>query len=161
MSKNVTVGNQDFEIPEVGQNAGYAEELTDFFVALSDALASVQGPNDISLTTSVINNNITTPSPIPGFSFSTASVRSIRAEYLVERFTTTPAQKFVENGLITGNYDGSNWTIASSFTGEAGITFSISPAGQMLYVSSDISLSGTAIGYVGSIRFKASTVSNT
>lgn len=157
MSKNVTVGNQDFEIPEAGANAGYAEELTDFFVALADALSSVQGPNDIALTTATINNNVTSFTAIPGFSFSTASVRAIDAEYLVERFTTSPVQKFVENGKIVGNYDGSSWTITSTFVGDGGVEFDITPSGQVRYKSSNV----TGVGYSGIIRFKSSTISNT
>jgi len=157
MSKNVTVGNQDFEIPEAGANPGYAEELTDFFVAVADSLASIVGPNDIALTTAVINNNVMTPTPIPGFSFSTASVRAINAEFLVERFTTSPVQSFVESGKIEGNFDGSNWTITIQTEGDAQIDFDIQPSGQIVYTTSNI----VGLGYSGSVRFRAKTVSNT
>lgn len=157
MSKNVTVGNQDFEIPDPGQNPGYAEQLTDFFVALADNLASIVGPNDIALTTAVIANNVTAFTPIPGFSFSTASVRQIEATYLVERSTVSPAQAFVEDGEIKGNFDGQNWTITIKHRNSAGIELDILPTGQIVYKSSNI----TGTSYNGIIRFRAKTISNT
>lgn len=155
MSKIVVIGSQEFEIPEVGESPGYGSELTDFFVAVADALESVQGQDDILLTTASISNNVSVFTSIPGFSFSTASVRAIECSYIVERTTTSPAQKFVESGTIIGNYDGANWTIASNFVGDAGVTFSISAAGQLQYKSSNI----TGSSYIGTIKFRAKTIS--
>jgi hypothetical protein len=155
MSKIVVIGSQEFELPEQGQNPDYGSELTDFFVAVADALESVQGQDDILLTTATISNNVSVFTSIPGFSFSTASVRSIECSYIVERTTSSPAQKFVESGTIIGNYDGANWLISSNFVGEAGVTFSISAAGQMQYRSTLVNGSN----YIGTIRFKAKTVS--
>ena len=155
MSKTVIIGSQEFELPVQGDNPDFATQLTDFFVAVADALASVQGANDILLSTATISNNVIVPTSIPGFSFSTASVRAIESTYLVERFTSSPVQKFVESGTIIGNYDGSSWTIASNFVGDAGITFSISASGQMQYTSSNI----TGSGYVSTIKFSAKTIS--
>jgi hypothetical protein len=155
MSKTVIIGSQEFELPEQGSNPDYGSTLTDFFVAVADALESVQGPNDILLTSATINNNVTSFTSIPGFSFSTASVKSIECSYIVERTTVSPAQKFVESGNIIGNYDGSNWNISSNFVGDAGITFSISGAGVMQYKSTNI----VGSSYVGVIKFAAKTVS--
>jgi hypothetical protein len=155
MSKIVVIGSQEFELPEQGSNPDYGSELTDFFVAVADALESVQGQDDILLTTATISNNVSVFTSIPSFSFSTASVQAIECSYIVERTTTSPAQKFVESGTIVGNYDGANWLMSSNFVGDAGVTFSISAAGQMQYKSTLVSGSG----YVGTIKFRAKTIS--
>lgn len=155
MPKSLIIGNQTFEFPLVGDNPDYGEEVTSWAEAVSDALSDVQAPNDILLTTSTILNNQAAFVNISAFTFSTASVRRIDCEYLIERSTLTPSQKIVEAGRIEGFYDGTNWSWAVQSVGDAGIEFNINTSGNVQYKSSD--LSGT--GYVGQIKFRAKTVS--
>lgn len=154
MSRTLTIGSQSFEIPLQGENPDYGDELTEFFTAISDALADVVGPADILLTTATIANNQVTPANIPGFAFSTASVRTLNAEYIIERSTVVPALKKVESGFIKGNYDGTNWNIVITSEGDASVIFSITPAGQVQYISDN--MSGSA--YTGIIRFKSQSI---
>lgn len=151
MPKIITIGTEDFEIPLQGENADYGEQLTDTFVAIADALASVQQPNDILTTTASIANNQAAFANIPGFSFDTSEVVSINSEYIVTRSTTAPASVVTESGTIRGNYNGTSWTISHDYDGDAGMEFDITAAGQMQYKSSNIA----GAGYVGSIIFKA------
>lgn len=154
MPKILTVGTEIFEFPLQGENSDYGEQVTSWAEAVTDALTTVQQPNDILSTQASINNNQTTFANIPGFIFDTTEVIAINAEYIVNRTTTSPATKVTESGHIEGNFDGSNWTIAITNIGEAGMEFDITSAGQIQYKSSDIS--GT--GYVGEIVFKAKVV---
>jgi hypothetical protein len=157
MAKIVTIGTETFEIPQVGSNPDYGSELTDFFVAIADALANVQEPNDILKTTANIANNITVPTNIPAFSFDTSEVVSINAEYIVKRTTTTPPENLTESGIIRGNFDGSNWTITIESEGNSGILFSITPGGQIQYTSSNM----IGASYSGEIIFKAKVFNET
>jgi hypothetical protein len=151
MPKILIVGDEEFEFPQQGENADYGEQITDWATAVSDALSTVQQPNDVLTTTASINNNQSAFTNIPGFSFNTAEVISINAEYIVNRSTSSPAAKFTESGKIEGNFDGSAWTISHSADGEAGIEFDITNSGQIQYKTDD----KTGSGYLGSIIFKA------
>jgi hypothetical protein len=151
MPKTLTVGTEEFEFPIEGENPGYGESITDWAEAVTDALTNVQQPNDILTTTATINNNISSPTSIPGFSFDTSEVIAITGEYIVRRTTVSPANNLVESGIISGNFDGTNWSITRTQEGDADIEFTITSGGQIQYTSSD--LSGTS--YVGEVTFKA------
>lgn len=151
MPKIVTVGTENFEIPVQGENADYGEELTDYFVAVADALTTVQQPNDILPTTAAINNNQTSFTNIPGFSFDTSEVIEIEAVYVVTRSTTSPSTVLSENGKIEGNYNGTTWSISISGEDDADIEFDITSGGQIQYKTGNMSGSG----YTGQIIFKA------
>lgn len=130
MPKNLTIGNEEFEFPLSGENAGYGSEITDWAQAVTEALSTVQKPNDI-LTTSATIDNVVGTFNIPGFSFSTAEVISIDCKYFVKRITT--AVTSVEVGKISGYFDGSNWGISIQTVGDANIQFGITPSGQVQY----------------------------
>jgi hypothetical protein len=155
MPKLLTVGSEEFEFPLEGQNAGYGSEVTDWAEAVTDALTTVQKPNDILTTTAVINNIAGTFS-IPGFNFSVAEVISIDCRYFVKRVTTSPDDNFSEVGYIEGYYDGSEWGISIRTTGDAKILLSITSSGQFQYTltPSDV-LAGS---HTGSITFEAKVI---
>jgi hypothetical protein len=157
MPKNLTVGSEVFEFPLEGENAGYGSEVTDWAEAVSDALSTVQKPNDILLTTASISNSATSFTNIPGFSFSTAEVKAIQCRYFVSRITTTPSANLTEVGYIEGYYDGANWGISIRTTGDAKIYLQILPSGQMQYKVD--SLPGAT--HVGQIKFEAKVINNT
>lgn len=151
MPKIVTLGSEEFEIPVVGDNADWGESLTDYLSAISEALQTVQQPNDILVSTAAINNNVSSFTNIPGFTFDTSEVIAIDAEYIVTRSTSSPSVTLSESGNIQGNYNGASWTISHSCDGDAAIEFDITSSGQIQYKSSN--LLGT--GYSGTIIFKA------
>lgn len=157
MSKPLTVGNEVFEFPLEGENAGYGSEVTDWAEAVSDALATVQKPNDILLTTAAISNTATIDTNIVGFSFSTAEVKAIECRYLVTRITTSPALNYSEVGYIEGYFDGSIWSYSIRTTGDAKIYLSILPSGQVQYRVETI----VAATHVGTIVFEANVINNT
>lgn len=151
MPKTLTIATQDFEFPVVGDNPDWGEQITDWATAVTDALTNVQQANDILTTSAIIANGINTPTSISGFSFDTSEVVSINAEYIIKRITTSPANNLVESGYITGNFDGSNWSITQEYVGDAEVDFTITSGGQIQYTSS--TLSGSS--YTGAISFKA------
>jgi hypothetical protein len=151
MPKTLIIGNEEFEFPLENENGNYGESVTSWAEAVSTALETVQAPNDIPITTAAILNNVSSPTSILGFNFDTSEVIAITGEYIVRRSTEVPANNLVENGTIQGNFDGSNWTITHRATGDAGITFDITPSGQITYISTNV----TGSNYSGEILFKA------
>jgi hypothetical protein len=151
MPKTLIVGTEEFEFPIEGENAGYGEQVTDWAEAVTEALTTVQQPNDILVTTALIANNVSSLTNVTGFIFDTSEVISIDAQYIVSRSTVSPAVSVTQSGRLEGNYNGSTWSISHSFDGEAGVRFDITNGGQVQYTSTD--MSGTS--YVGSIIFKA------
>lgn len=145
MPKLLTVGNEEFEFPLTGENAGYGSEVTDWAEAVTTALETVQKPNDIPTTSEIPLNAdalpTDAPSPIPGFSFPTAEVIAIQAKYLFKReyiivnpITSLPENVIVmEVGFIEGYFNKTEWGISVRTTGNAGVSITISPSGQMNY----------------------------
>lgn len=158
MSRNLTIGNEVFEFPDVGENPGYGSEVSDWAEAVTDALSTVQKPNDILTTTASINNNISIPTNIPGFSFSTAEVISIDCKYFIKREAVSPNVSVTEVGHIEGYYDGNNWGISIRTTGDAGVELSITPAGQIQYTSTNLGPNPSA--YTGEITFEAKVIND-
>lgn len=165
MPKLLTVGNEEFEFPLEGENAGYGSEITDWAEAVTTALATVQKPNDIPTTSEILLNPdilLNTPSAIPGFSFPTAEVIAIEAKYLFKRSYTTIAEGNVvkmEVGFIEGYFNGSEWGIAIRTTGDASILVTINSAGQMLYQTTENFPVG-ATNKVLSIVYEARVINN-
>lgn len=165
MPKLLTVGNEEFEFPLEGENAGYGSEITDWAEAVTTALATVQKPNDIPTTSEILLNPdilLNTPSAIPGFSFPTAEVIAIEAKYLFKRAYTTIAEGNVvrmEVGFIEGFFNGSEWGISIRTTGDSGILVTINSAGQMRYETTENFPAG-ATNKVLSIVYEARVINN-
>lgn len=154
MAKTVQIGNQFFDYPEQGEGAGHGQEATDAFVAVTEVLKDLQGPNDILETTAVLANNQTTPANIPGLSFDTATVRRIEIQFIIKRIYDAGASTVLESGTVNGNYDGIDFDISIESVGQdTGVTLSISPSGQFQYTSTNLT------NHVSSeIKFRAKTL---
>lgn len=170
MPKLLTVGNEEFEFPLEGENAGYGSEITDWAEAVTTALATVQKPNDIPTTSEILLNPdilLNTPSAIPGFSFPTAEVIAIEAKYLFKRAYTIidPLSSLpvnivrMEVGFIEGYFNGSEWGISIRTTGDSGILVTINSAGQMRYETTENFPAG-ATNKVLSIVYEARVINN-
>lgn len=141
MSITLTVGSETFEIPVQGGSAPWGEETTSFLQAVSEALTTVQGPNDILLTSATLGNNILAPTSIPGLSFNTGDVKSVFVEYLIERVYNPGSgnETITESGLIIGNYNGSEFNISVQSSGneDSGVDINVDNSGQFTYTSDD------------------------
>lgn len=153
MSTQVQIGNDIFTIPNAGDNPGWGEDLTEFFLALEEALQTVQGPNDITITSANLANNQTTLADVAGFVFNAAQVQAIEADYLVIRTFDAGASVVTENGTITGNYDGTDFYISIQSTGDAGVEFDITSSGQVQYTTTNLTNHVSSV-----IRFEAKTI---
>lgn len=165
MPKILTVGNEEFEFPLSGENAGYGSEVTDWAEAVTTALETVQKPNDIP-TTSEIDLNaeiaLNTPAPVPGFSFSTAEVIAIESKYVFKRQYTLGGVDYVkmEVGFIEGYFDLVEWGISIRTTGNIGVLVTIDSSGQVLYQTTEDFPVG-AINKRLSIVYEAKVVNQT
>lgn len=155
MSIPLTIGNQTFDYPESGDAPNWGEEATAWAEAVSDLLATLQGPNDIALTTATIANNTSSPTNINGLAFNNAAVRSATIDYAIYRVTNTT--ELAEAGTLHIVYkNGANaWNVVRSHNDEGGVDFTVLASGQVQYTSTNVS--GT--GYSGTIKFRARTIS--
>jgi len=140
MSFNIQIGNKIIPMPDNNESPGYGEGLVEFYKAVEDALASVQGPQDITQTTATLANN--SSGNVNGFLFDTAEVKYIFAEFTITRTFSdaTPVQS--ESGQMFGNYDGTDFVISIQTVegsgGDPQVELDISNTGQVTYVAADV-----------------------
>lgn len=124
---------------------GYLSTATsDIQTQINTKVTSVTG--DIVPTTFSAANNQATPSNVTGLAFANASVTSFDA--LISIKVTATASLF-QTVRILGVQKGSSWEITETSAGDdTGITFSITTAGQIQYVStSQTGWTATAIKF--------------
>lgn len=142
MSKTLTVGSETFEYPEQGTSPGWGEEATDWAVAISKTVATLSGPNDINTTTFSIADNQSCAQNVgtgaSALTFSIAAVRAFTVDYSIIRGANA------EVGQLNGVYNGSSWALSNDLTGDAGMAFQITAAGQVQYFS-DTKGTGTMV----------------
>jgi hypothetical protein len=154
MPKNLQIGSTVFEYPEQGDKAGWGEEATEWATAVTEALQTVQGPNDIITTSATLINNQTTPANIPGLNFDVSEVQAIDIKYLVIRTFDAGASTVTEAGRILGSYNGTEFVISVETDGnDSGFDISVQNSGQFQYTTSDLTNHVSSI-----IRFEAKTI---
>ena len=129
-----------------GEATGWAEEVT-------DVLSNILGPDDILQTSFNIANNQTTAADVTGLIFNAGSVRSAVVTYAVYRISDSNPSGNAETGEMHILYDNNvGWSIGiGGIVGNSGIVFTITPAGQVQYTSTDIG----SLNYSGVMKFKA------
>jgi hypothetical protein len=155
------VNGTTFNYPTPGDDAGtWGEPATDWAVEVTAVLATLLAPGDILQTSFTVQNNVTSPSNVNGLLFDPAQVRASNITYSVYRKTDSVTSGNVENGTLYINYDnnassGNKWTLSQQKNGEAGITFSITDAGQFQYTTTNIA----GANYIGQMKFSARSLS--
>ena len=124
---------------------------TDWAEAVTDVLGTIYGPNDISLSTYSLLNNVTSPANIVGLKFSTTTVLSAKVEYTIKRVLS--GSTITEYGIILGTFNGTTFNIVQESVGDTGISIDVTNAGQFQYTSSNLPTQTSCI-----IKFKASTI---
>ncbi len=129
---------------------------TDTFVLSADSSQTLgvkwvavptSSTGDISETSFTAADNQSSPADVTAFTFSNAVVRSFDAIVSIVRSATYAQYK------IYGIQKASSWEINTEFVGDScGITFSITTAGQIQYIS-------TSTGSTAAIKFRAQTTS--
>lgn len=153
MAKNLQIGSTIYEYPEPGEGAGWSEGATSWAEGVTDALATVQGPNDIILQTATLANGELDPVDVVGLSFDTGQVQHVTIEFLLIRSYTDATPTETESGTIIGNYNSSDFFISPDSVGDVGVDFSITSVGQVQYVSEDRDNTQNL-----TIKFKARTI---
>ena len=152
MPRTLTIGSEEFLFPEQGEKAGWGEVVTDFAEAVADTLADVTNDTDIASQTVTLTDNTSSVANVGAGSsllrFSTTAVRSFTVSYSAYRATGSGA---AEVGTMSGVYDNAAWTFSVDKTGDVGLTFTITSAGQVQYTSS-------SLGYNREMKFSARTI---
>lgn len=158
MPKDLQIGSNIYEYPTPGEPAGWSEGASDWAEGVTNALATVQGPNDILLTSSSLvipdgSPETAGPFNVNGFLFDSGTVQGFEAQFLVTRTYTDATPTEVESGNLVGNNNGSDFFISISSIGDTGISFSITSEGQVQYI-----LEERANTQNIQIKFKAKTI---
>lgn len=120
------------------------------------------GGGAIPETQFTVANNQGVAADVTGLVFTAASYRSAEVEYELSRKTDTASSEVRAIGRLRLAYraEGTAWAIlGEEYHGDeidglpAGVTFSITSAGQVQYTSTNISGSN----YVGTLKFRART----
>lgn len=156
MSTTFTVNGVPYIFPTEGTNPNWGEEVTVWGEAVTNLLATLSGDDDISRTTFTIANNQSTASNVNGLFFSTGTVRSGFITYSIYRLAEDGSgnTEKSEAGIIRVMYNGDTgtWDLGQEFNGDGGVTFTITPAGQLQYTSTNLT-AGTS--YTGEMTFQA------
>jgi hypothetical protein len=159
MPVTLIVNNIPFEYPVPGDSPGWGQGASDWAAEVTLALQELQGLTDIPQKTFTIQNNVTVFADITGLTFNTGLVRSAVIDYSVYRTSTSNPSGVTEAGLILIVYDnlagaGAKWTVVGGpTTGNAGVTFTITDAGQFQYKSSNL-----GAGHSANMHFRAKTL---
>lgn len=151
MSTAVTINGETYNIPSMGENPPWGEELHDLLNALVTSVNSLQGSADIALTSFTIANNQSSVANVTGASWDTSQVRSSIMTYSVYR--STASNEVSESGQIYITYKSTagTWELAQNKVGESSVVFTITNAGQLQYTSSNLA----GASYSGKMKFKA------
>lgn len=160
MSIPLNVNGTTYNYPSPGDNPSWGEDATGWSQAVTAVLATLLAPGDILQTSFTVQNNVTSASNVNGLLFDPAQVRASNIVYSVYRKTDSVTSGNVENGTLYINYDtnassGNKWTLSQQKNGEAGITFSITDAGQFQYTTTNIA----GANYIGQMKFTAKSLS--
>lgn len=160
MSIPLIVAGTTYNFPESGTDPNWGPAVTDWATAVTEVLNSIIGPGDILPTEYAISNNISIDTNVNGLLFDPGTVRAASISYSLYRTSTANPAGNAETGTIFIVYDdsagvGQKWQFAQTKDGWAGVSFSITDLGQVIFTSNDIG----ALGYSGVMKFSAKSLS--
>lgn len=151
MPKTLQIGNQTFEYPVQG-NGNWGEEATAWAEAVTEALETVQGPEDILITEAILNNG--SNGDVSGLLFDSSVVQQINVEGLITRTFTDSTPTQADAFIAIGSYNGSTFSISAEYVGnDAGVTLNITNVGQFTYIAENKANTDTI-----TIRFKGKAI---
>lgn len=156
MSITLTVNNIPFELPTQGSQAPWAEGLDGWHEEVTKVLNSLKGSSDILETGANIANNVTSPTDITDFKFNAAQVRSFAVRGNITRTNDSNSQ--YEEFVLVGLRTATGWDLQQDGMGNSGVTFSITNAGQVQYVSTNLPFTTS---YSGLMKFRGIGILNT
>lgn len=145
ITTTIPTGNNQYIIP-----SGIAYSQTELLI---NSLAGINATKiDPLYSTFVLVNNISSAVDITGMTFSQATEKAFYIDYYIIRKTDTVGSEAAQTGNIRGIYNSqlSKWLITDTFSGQnAGVTFSITAAGQIQYKTTNI----TGSNYIGTLAW--------
>lgn len=156
MAKNITIGGTTYSLPTQGQNPAWGKDISDIIEALSDVLGTLSGTGDILTTNFTIANGQSSAANVSSLSFDVGTIRSAIVSYSIYRSTSTAEAGECGFLLLTYLTTANAWTLASYSNDDSGVSFSITAAGQLQYVSDTIAGSS----YSGLMKFNARAFTN-
>ena len=140
-----------FQYPTARDPAGWGQQATAWSVAVTNQLAGLVGPADITTTVANIANNQTVPAAVAGLFFNSNTVVGATIFYNVYRVTST--NEVIEQGIMFLTYKpiAMTWDIAIVGVQNSNVIFSVAPNGQVMYT--DDNMPGS--NYNGSMTFRA------
>lgn len=150
MAVTVTIKGRLFEIPQRKERA-WGDQVTNWAVAISNAVNDLTVVGDIKLVSVSVNNNQTTPINVPNLRFDTVQTRHAIISYSVYRVKGSDELSQAGQMYVTYKNNSGTWEIIDNTVGDAGIVFTITPAGQVQYTTTDLTDAGT---YVGKMSFR-------
>lgn len=156
MSITLTVNNIPFEYPTQGSQPPWGDEASGWAEEVTKVLNSLKGSSDILETGANIANNITSPSDITDLKFDATGVRSFAVRGNITR--TYDSNSKYEEFVLVGLRTATGWSLQQDGIGNTGVTFSITSAGQVQYISSNLPFSSS---YSGLIKFRGIGILNT
>jgi hypothetical protein len=148
MAVTLIVNNTPFDYPEQGEQQPWGEPATNWAIEVTDVLSSLKGSSDILETSASVSNGQLTPASIIGLFFDINTVRSFVVQGNISRQYGSGSQKN-EQFTIVGINNGSDFDIQQDGIGDAEVTLSILPTGQLQYTSSNLSS-----GLTGILKFR-------
>lgn len=150
MGINVSIKGQPFVIP-VNSERSWGTSVTNYLVAVADAIDDLTAVGDIKLLQVPVINNQTSALDLDGLAFDTSLTRHAIVTYAIYR--VTDLEEFSQAGqlYVTFKSNAGTWEIIDNSVGETSVEFSITTGGQVQYTSSNMSGSN----YVGKVSFRA------
>lgn len=152
MAITLTINGTSYPFPTSGDSPPWGNDVTNAVSAIVAVLNTLNGSEDILTTSFTIENNKAVATTVTGLAFDTSTVRGAVIRYSIYRSSTTPTE-LSETGTMYLAYKSTanTWEVSQVCVGSSGVTFTITTAGQVQYISTDIG-SGS---YVGKLKFNA------
>ncbi len=143
MSQNLQIGTTTYAVATQGETGGtWGEDTAAWMDAITDKVNSISSNYDILPSTASLTNNQSSAANISGLSFNTSLIRSAEIDITVRRTAVGVELSEMFKILVVYESTAAAWLLSEESVGDAsGITFSITAAGQIQYVSTDISSS--------------------
>jgi hypothetical protein len=153
MSVTLVVNNIEYQYPSPGTQPPWGQDATDWASEVTRVLNSLKGSADILETGANILNNVTSLTDVTDMKFDANIVRSFTIRGNITR--VYDSSSIYEEFVLTGLKKASTWILQQDGIGNAGIDFTITPAGQIQYTSSNLTYSTT---YSGLLKFRAISI---
>lgn len=146
MSIPITISGTVISFPSSSESPSWAEAVIQFAQAVETALSASAGAYDVAPQVFNIDgssfNPTASPTNVPNLSFSTTAVRAVMINIATKR--TNGVTTVAEETQLFAVYNGTIWEMSRETTGDASITFTITPDGQVQFAT--VMLTGTQVG---------------